>query len=189
LQNKQKKIKKFAKYKKNLKIKKKIHLPHVTSPSLECISPSRRKRDCQRRAFPWSLAAWCTCSPVRPRVGSPTTTEGTFLPHATNSLEYFSLVRPKRLLSSSCKEQKKQTCSNKLFCTGKKGQKIRRHPPCIYWPCLPRRPRLVLKLEISYRVIIYLEGFWFLLEDFLKINTFLHGEIHNSSFALRYFLM
>jgi hypothetical protein len=27
---------------------------------------------------------------------------------------------------------------------------------------------LVLKLEISYRVIIYLEGFWFLLEDFLK---------------------
>jgi hypothetical protein len=25
---------------------------------------------------------------------------------------------------------------------------------------------LVLKLEISYRVIIYLEGFWFLLEDF-----------------------
>jgi hypothetical protein len=34
---------------------------------------------------------------------------------------------------------------------------------------------LVMKLEISYRVIIYLEGFWFLLEDFLK-NTFLHGE-------------
>jgi hypothetical protein len=31
---------------------------------------------------------------------------------------------------------------------------------------------LVLKLEISYRVIIYLEGFWFLLEDFLKINIF-----------------
>jgi hypothetical protein len=29
---------------------------------------------------------------------------------------------------------------------------------------------LVLKLEIScYRVIIYLEGFWFLLEDFWKI--------------------
>jgi hypothetical protein len=24
----------------------------------------------------------------------------------------------------------------------------------------------VLKLEISYRVIIYLEGFWFLLEEF-----------------------
>jgi hypothetical protein len=38
---------------------------------------------------------------------------------------------------------------------------------------------LVLKLEISYynRVIInYLEGFGFLLEDFLKI-IFLHGEI------------
>jgi hypothetical protein len=34
---------------------------------------------------------------------------------------------------------------------------------------------LVLKLEISYTVII-LEGFWFLLEDFLKI-MFLHGEI------------
>jgi hypothetical protein len=32
---------------------------------------------------------------------------------------------------------------------------------------------LVLKLEMSYRVI---EGFWFLLEDFLKI-IFLHGEI------------
>jgi hypothetical protein len=38
---------------------------------------------------------------------------------------------------------------------------------------------LVLKLEISYyyRVIIYVEGFWFLLEDFLKI-IFLHGEIY-----------
>jgi hypothetical protein len=35
---------------------------------------------------------------------------------------------------------------------------------------------LVLKLEISYRVIIYLEGFWFLLENFLKI-IFLHSEI------------
>jgi hypothetical protein len=35
---------------------------------------------------------------------------------------------------------------------------------------------LVLKLEISYRDIISVEGFWFLLEDFLKI-TFLHGEI------------
>ncbi len=36
---------------------------------------------------------------------------------------------------------------------------------------------LVLKLEISYnRVVIYLEGFWFLLEDFLKIK-FLLGEI------------
>ncbi len=32
---------------------------------------------------------------------------------------------------------------------------------------------LVLKLEISYRVIIiYLEGFWFLLEDFWKIIIF-----------------
>jgi len=36
---------------------------------------------------------------------------------------------------------------------------------------------LALKLEIiSYRVINYLEGFWFLLEDFLKI-IILHGEI------------
>ncbi len=35
---------------------------------------------------------------------------------------------------------------------------------------------LVLKLEISYRVVIYLEGIWFLLEEFLKI-IFLHGEI------------
>jgi hypothetical protein len=36
---------------------------------------------------------------------------------------------------------------------------------------------LVLKLEISYyRVIIYLEGFWFRLKDFLKI-IFLPGEI------------
>ncbi len=42
---------------------------------------------------------------------------------------------------------------------------------------------LVLKLEIiSYRVIIYdLEGFWFLLEDFLKIILFLHGEIFEFS--------
>jgi hypothetical protein len=31
---------------------------------------------------------------------------------------------------------------------------------------------LVLKLEISYRVLISLEGFWFLLEDFLKIKFF-----------------
>jgi hypothetical protein len=35
---------------------------------------------------------------------------------------------------------------------------------------------LVFKLEIHNRVIIYLEGFWFLLEDFLKI-IFLHGEM------------
>jgi hypothetical protein len=35
---------------------------------------------------------------------------------------------------------------------------------------------LVLKLEISYRDIISVEGLWFLLEDFLKI-IFLHGEI------------
>jgi hypothetical protein len=28
---------------------------------------------------------------------------------------------------------------------------------------------IVLKLDISYRVMIYLEGFWFLLENFLKI--------------------
>jgi hypothetical protein len=35
---------------------------------------------------------------------------------------------------------------------------------------------LVLKLEISYRVINLLEGFWFLLEHFFKI-MFLHGEI------------
>jgi hypothetical protein len=50
---------------------------------------------------------------------------------------------------------------------------------------------LVLKLEIGYRVIIAFEGFWFLLEDFLKI-IFLHVKylsFHNSSFALRYVLM
>ncbi len=36
---------------------------------------------------------------------------------------------------------------------------------------------IVLKLEISHnRVIIYLEGFWFLLEKILKI-IFLHGQI------------
>jgi len=40
---------------------------------------------------------------------------------------------------------------------------------------------LVLKLEISYyRVIIYVEGFWFLLEDYLRI-IFLHGEIFEFS--------
>jgi hypothetical protein len=39
---------------------------------------------------------------------------------------------------------------------------------------------LVLKLEISYRDIISLKGFWFLLEDFLKI-IFLHGEIFEFS--------
>jgi hypothetical protein len=31
---------------------------------------------------------------------------------------------------------------------------------------------LVLKLEINHRVIIYLEGFWFLLEDFFEDNIF-----------------
>jgi hypothetical protein len=39
---------------------------------------------------------------------------------------------------------------------------------------------LELKLEIiSYRIIIYLEGFWFLYfrGSFLRINIFLHGEI------------
>jgi hypothetical protein len=50
---------------------------------------------------------------------------------------------------------------------------------------------LVLKLEISYRVIIYLEGFWFLLEDFLKLGIFFcmvkYLSLHNSSFALRSF--
>jgi hypothetical protein len=35
---------------------------------------------------------------------------------------------------------------------------------------------LLLKLEISYRVIICLKDFGFLLEDFLKI-LFLHGEM------------
>jgi len=45
----------------------------------------------------------------------------------------------------------------------------------------------VLKLEISDRVIIYLEEFLFLSEDFFKI-TVLHGEylsFYNSLFALR----
>jgi hypothetical protein len=37
----------------------------------------------------------------------------------------------------------------------------------------------VLKLEISYIELQYLEGFWFLLEDFLKI-IFLHCEIFES---------
>ncbi len=31
---------------------------------------------------------------------------------------------------------------------------------------------VVLKLEISYGVIIYLEGFWFLLEDFIEDYNF-----------------
>jgi hypothetical protein len=35
---------------------------------------------------------------------------------------------------------------------------------------------LVLKLEISYGLII-LEGFWFLLEEFFLRIIFLHGEI------------
>jgi len=35
----------------------------------------------------------------------------------------------------------------------------------------------VLKLEIGYRVLISLEGFWFLLEDFFRRLYFLHGEI------------
>jgi len=52
---------------------------------------------------------------------------------------------------------------------------------------------LVLKLEIiSYRVIISLEGFWFLLQDFYWRFYFCmvkYLNFHNSSsFALRYFL-
>jgi hypothetical protein len=35
---------------------------------------------------------------------------------------------------------------------------------------------LVFKLELTHRVMILGEGFWFLLEDFLEI-IFLHGEI------------
>jgi hypothetical protein len=35
---------------------------------------------------------------------------------------------------------------------------------------------LVSKFEISFKVVEELEGFWFLLEDFLK-SIFLHGEI------------
>jgi hypothetical protein len=31
---------------------------------------------------------------------------------------------------------------------------------------------LVLKFEIGYRVIIYLEGFWFLLDDFFEDYIF-----------------
>jgi hypothetical protein len=52
---------------------------------------------------------------------------------------------------------------------------------------------LVLKLEISYRVLIYLEGFWFLFEDFFEDDIFCmvkYLSFHNSSsFASRYFLM
>ncbi len=48
---------------------------------------------------------------------------------------------------------------------------------------------LVLKLEISYnRLIISLEGFWFLLEDFWKIIYVCmvqYLSLYNSSFALR----
>ncbi len=49
---------------------------------------------------------------------------------------------------------------------------------------------VLLKLEISYRVLWYLEGFWFLLEDFFEDYFFAWQNIlkfHNSSFALRYF--
>jgi hypothetical protein len=50
---------------------------------------------------------------------------------------------------------------------------------------------LVLKLEISYRVLISLEGFWFLLEDFFEGYIFCmvkYLSFHNSSLALRHFL-
>jgi hypothetical protein len=49
---------------------------------------------------------------------------------------------------------------------------------------------LVLKLEISYIELEYLEGFWFLLEDFLEDYIFCmvkYLSFHNSSFALRSF--
>ncbi len=39
---------------------------------------------------------------------------------------------------------------------------------------------LVWKLEISYRVIIFFERFWFLLDNFLKV-IFLQGEIFEFS--------
>jgi hypothetical protein len=51
---------------------------------------------------------------------------------------------------------------------------------------------LVLKLEISYNRVIHLEGFWFLLEDCFEDYIFgmvKYSSFHNSSFALRSFLM
>jgi len=48
----------------------------------------------------------------------------------------------------------------------------------------------LLKLEISYRLIIYLEAFWlFLKEDFFRLYFCMvkYLSVHNSSFALRYF--
>ncbi len=52
---------------------------------------------------------------------------------------------------------------------------------------------LVLKLEISYIELEYLEGFWFLFfyffKDILKIIFFhIILSFHSSSFAFRYFL-
>jgi hypothetical protein len=51
---------------------------------------------------------------------------------------------------------------------------------------------LVLKLEISYRVMIILKDFGFFQSIFLKIIYFCmvnYLNFHNSSFALRYFFM
>jgi hypothetical protein len=50
---------------------------------------------------------------------------------------------------------------------------------------------VVFKLEISYRLIIYLEGFWLFFErGFFEDCIFCmvkYLSVHNSSFALRYF--
>jgi hypothetical protein len=54
---------------------------------------------------------------------------------------------------------------------------------------------LVLKLEIRLVIIelYYLEGFWFscrgFLEDYIIFVMVKYLSFHNSSFALRYFLM
>jgi hypothetical protein len=44
---------------------------------------------------------------------------------------------------------------------------------------------LVSKLEISYRVLIYLEGFWFLLEDFFEDYIFCMVKYLSFRFCLK----
>jgi hypothetical protein len=46
----------------------------------------------------------------------------------------------------------------------------------------------VLELEISYRVIIYLEGFWFLLEDFFgRLYVCMIIYIYIYRYRIKYF--
>ncbi len=136
-------------------------MSHVTSPSLDCITPSRRKRDCQRRGFPWSLAAWCTFFSCETKSWFSYYNRRN-LPHATNSLEStFRLWDTKEglVVLRLQRNRRNFTCSNKL-CTERKGcKRYKSLPPCIYWPCLPKKARILCSDSLQSRLYSSLREF------------------------------